>query len=265
MSKIELNTPLTIDEIDFRIQSVTTSGYATILAYKDARVDMNRLDAVYGVDQWKREHFLLGNKEFCRVSIWSDKLQQWVWKEDCGVESNTEKEKGETSDAFKRACFNLGIGRELYDYPRILIQLNQGEYEVQGQKAKAKIYLSQWKFESRFNDGKLTMLKCYDKSSTLRFHFEDGKTINVSKAQPPQQQVQPTQPEPIPQQPQQVALTISQDWLTAIGDIKDLKACNDFLTKNRETLKAQGNIGSYFNRTMQAKGYKYNKETNLFE
>ena len=87
------------------------------------------------------------------------------------------------------------------------------------------------------------------------FHINTDEDDIDNPDRKPQQQAQP----------QQVALTISQDWLTAIGDIKDLGACNDFLTKHRETLKAQGNVGSYFNRTMQAKGYKYNKETNLFE
>ena len=45
----------------------------------------------------------------------------WVWKSDCGTESNTEAQKGEASDSFKRACFNWGIGRELYTAPFIWI------------------------------------------------------------------------------------------------------------------------------------------------
>jgi hypothetical protein len=44
-----------------------------------------------------------------------------VWKSDCGVESNTEAQKGEASDSFKRACFNWGIGRELYTSPFIWV------------------------------------------------------------------------------------------------------------------------------------------------
>ena len=43
---------------------------------------------------------------------------QWVWKWDCGIESRADgdgnEKKGEASDAFKRAGFNIGIGRELY-------------------------------------------------------------------------------------------------------------------------------------------------------
>ena len=62
---LKLNTPLTIEEIDFRVQSINKGGYATILAYKDARVDMNRLDAVYGVGYWQRKHEVINGKEFC--------------------------------------------------------------------------------------------------------------------------------------------------------------------------------------------------------
>lgn len=123
-SEIRLNTPLRVDQIEFRVQSVNNGGYARILAYKNARVDMDRLDAVYGTGYWKREHKRIDGKEFCRVSVWNRELEQWVYVEDCGVPSNAEAQKGESSDAFKRACFNLGIGRELYAFPEISIKLN---------------------------------------------------------------------------------------------------------------------------------------------
>lgn len=52
-------------------------------------------------------------------------------KQDVGVESNTEKEKGQASDAFKRAGFNVGIGRELYSAPFTYVELNDGEWKVE--------------------------------------------------------------------------------------------------------------------------------------
>ena len=58
---------------------------------------------------------------YCGVAIYDEKKSQWTWKYDCGTESNTEKEKGEASDNFKRACVNWGIGRELYTSPNIRI------------------------------------------------------------------------------------------------------------------------------------------------
>jgi len=99
-----LKKPLSIEEIDFRIQSINNGKYATILAYKDARADMNRLDEVVGVLNWKREH-TRDNKN-CVVSIWCDTKNQWISKEDTGTESSAEKSKGLASDSFKRAGFN---------------------------------------------------------------------------------------------------------------------------------------------------------------
>jgi len=176
----KLKEPLEIKDIDFRIQSINAWGKATILAYKDARVDMNRLDDVVGAEYWKREHFD-GNTR-CRVSIWNDKINEWVCKEDVGTASMTEKEKGLASDSFKRACFNLGIGRELYDYPVIKIQLNKAiddtnpknsEYYVENNKGKPGFYLKlkEWVWHSQFTDGKLTFLMCRDYNQKVRFNW----------------------------------------------------------------------------------------------
>ncbi len=93
MSELKLNTPLTAQEVDFRIQSINKGGYATILVYKDARVDMKRLNDVYGIGFWQRKHELINGKEFCSVGIWNKDIGQWCWVQDCGTKSNTEAEK----------------------------------------------------------------------------------------------------------------------------------------------------------------------------
>ena len=85
--------PLKASEIDFRVQSINKGGYATILAYKDARVDMNRLDDVVGPMNWKREHKLVGQNLHCTVSIYNTDTKEWVGKEDVGIESSAEKTK----------------------------------------------------------------------------------------------------------------------------------------------------------------------------
>lgn len=113
--------PLHADEIQCRVDQVSQKGFS-ILLYKDARVDMALLDELVGPMNWKRKHERIGDKEFCTVSIRDKNTGEWVDKQDCGAESNYQKEKGETSDAFKRACTNWGIGRELYTAPRIWIQ-----------------------------------------------------------------------------------------------------------------------------------------------
>ena len=174
--EIKLNTPLTINEIDFRVQSVSKSGRATILAYKDARVDMNRLDAVYGVDGWQKKYDLIDGKLFCSVGVYSEKLKQWIWKQDVGTESNTEKEKGQASDAFKRASFNLGIGRELYDYPLIQIQLTDKEFDKVTGKTTWNFKLKEWKWGSEFDEnGVLVKLAAKDENGNLRFNWKKQK------------------------------------------------------------------------------------------
>ena len=109
---------LKADEIDCRISSVNQWG-VQLLLYKDARVDMNMLDEAFGTFGWQRKHELINGNLFCSVGIRDN--DQWIWKQDVGVESYTEKEKGQASDAFKRACFNIGIGRELYTAPPMFV------------------------------------------------------------------------------------------------------------------------------------------------
>jgi hypothetical protein len=110
---------LRADEIECRVAQAKENG-VSLLLYKDARCDQNILDETVGEFGWMRSH--TRDNANCVVSLWDEKKQQWISKEDTGTESNTEKEKGLASDSFKRACFNWGIGRELYTAPFIWIK-----------------------------------------------------------------------------------------------------------------------------------------------
>lgn len=112
-------------EIDCRLQTVTEQG-VSLLLYKDARVDQSILDETVGPLNWSRSHEMIGDRLYCTVSIYDPRTGQWVSKMDVGTESYTEKEKGQASDSFKRACFNWGIGRELYTAPFIWIPSGKG-------------------------------------------------------------------------------------------------------------------------------------------
>lgn len=116
----KLQEPLSKDDIEFRIGNVYKGGY-TILLYKTARVDTKRLNDVFGL-QWKRNHYIdtKGNV-VCVISIYNNDIKEWVSREDVGSESNTEKEKGAYSDAFKRSSTTFGVGSELYNAPFIWI------------------------------------------------------------------------------------------------------------------------------------------------
>ena len=106
------------NEIDCRISQITEKGIVLLL-YKDARVDQDILDETVGAKNWQRKH--TRDNANCIVEIWDENKKQWIAKEDTGKESFTEAEKGLASDSFKRACFNWGIGRELYTTPFIWI------------------------------------------------------------------------------------------------------------------------------------------------
>lgn len=101
------------EEIEIRVQQVTEKG-AQLLLYKDSRCDKRILDETFGIFGWENRYEEIKGNLFCTISIYDDEKQQWIDKCDCGTESFSEKEKGEASDAFKRAGFNVGIGRELY-------------------------------------------------------------------------------------------------------------------------------------------------------
>ena len=118
---------LKADEIECRVGTVSEGKGVSLLMYKNARVDMQLLDEVVGAENWKRSHEVVNGNLFCTVSIRTDN-GEWVSKQDVGTESNTEKEKGQASDAFKRACFNWGIGRELYTCPFVWVSLNADEW-----------------------------------------------------------------------------------------------------------------------------------------
>ena len=113
---------VTAQEVDVRIQSIDYYS-VKLLLYKDARVDQNILDETVGELNWQKAYSR--DNQNCTVSIWDTEKKQWISKEDTGTESYTEKEKGQASDSFKRACFNWGIGRELYTSPFIWVSADK--------------------------------------------------------------------------------------------------------------------------------------------
>ncbi len=131
---------LTADEIECRVGQCKSNGL-TLLLYKDARVDMNILDETVGSTNWQNRFYEYKGILFCSLGINSnyDKPElgdRWIWKDDAGVESNTEAEKGNASDARKRAGVAFGIGRELYTAPFIWIPAEKCNIEQGGNRYK---------------------------------------------------------------------------------------------------------------------------------
>lgn len=132
---------LRAEEIECRAGVVNEKGMS-ILLFKDARVDQKILDEVFTPFGWKRSHQVLEGNLYCTVEIWDTEKQQWIAKQDVGTMSYSEKEKGQASDSFKRACFNWGIGRELYTAPFIWIPAEKAKIKQKGDK---------WYSEERFH------------------------------------------------------------------------------------------------------------------
>lgn len=148
------------DEIEVRVGTVGAKG-VTMLLYKNARVDRQILDETFGQLNWQDRYSEHKGNLFCSIGVYDADKKEWVWKEDCGTESMTEKEKGEASDAFKRAGFRWGIGIELYSSPFIFMQVatvpdayNKGKYKLNNPAELRGIYVA----EIKTVKGKITAL-----------------------------------------------------------------------------------------------------------
>lgn len=183
MCEIKLLEP---SDIEVRAQQVSEKG-AVLLLYKNARVDMAILDEKFGMFGWQREHLFKDGKNYCRVSIWDGENKQWVTKEDIGTESNTEKEKGEASDAFKRACVNIGIGRELYTAPFIWVRLDPGEVYKNEKSGKCQIKAGiHFDVKRIAYDQKRTIseLEIVDQNGNVRYSYPRSNVQSKAQAQP---------------------------------------------------------------------------------
>ena len=174
-------------EIEVRVgQAIKTASWqgVSLLLYKNARVDMDILDETVETDKWQRTHKEIKGNLYCAVGI-KNESGEWVWKDDCGTESNTEKEKGEASDAFKRACVNWGIGRELYSAPDIIASC---ELDAAGKKPKTRteFYVSEIGYD---DNRKINLLKIGAKTKT-----EDKIVFTFNSNSPKNDKPQPEKP-----------------------------------------------------------------------
>lgn len=145
---------LKADEIECRVAQVSANG-CSLLLYKTARVDRAILDELYG-NRWQNDFKVIDGKMYGGIGIYDSELKEWLWRWDCGTESNTEQEKGQASDCFKRAGFKWGIGIELYSAPFIW-------YSCKTQK----------------NDkGKWELADKYTKFEVLEIKYSDNGNIN---------------------------------------------------------------------------------------
>lgn len=205
--KIKSIPLLNPEDIEIRIGQVDQykSSYITLLLYKNARIDMQILDDVFGIFGWNRGHKEIKGNLFCVVGLWDDDNKQWVYKEDVGTESNTEAEKGEASDSFKRACVNVGIGRELYSAPKIYINppAVKIEEDTKGKKiCKDKFVVTEIAYTDDRKIKKLVIAKeQYNKRTTV-FEWESfaNSQPRVNTTEKPSGSTAPKVNTPTPQE-----------------------------------------------------------------
>ncbi len=224
---------LRADEIECRIGQVFKAKQAiSLLLYKDARCDMALLDEVVGTENWQREHYECKGNLYCRVGIKTE--SGWVWKSDCGTESNTEAVKGESSDSFKRACVNWGIGRELYTAPFIYVELTDKEWNNGAPRVKFDVAPMGIGYDDA---GNIVFLEIVDAKGNVRFSM--GEMVKLTKSQKKDDQL--------------FDMITEEDRLLALSPeeaILEVEKC-----ESRKALNA-------IHKVLKAKYYKYGSQEN---
>ena len=170
------------NEIEIRVQQATEKG-VQLLLYKDSRCDKRILDETFGINGWKNKYEEIKGNLFCTISIWDDEKKQWIDKCDCGIESNGSdgnEKKGEASDSFKRAGFNVGIGRELYTrlfyFANVPTKKNEkGKWELANKFEKFEVS----EITTNEETEKIEKIKIVDSSGKVVFSYP--KTTTATK------------------------------------------------------------------------------------
>ena len=185
---------LRADEIDARVGTAKANG-VSLLLYKDARCDQNILDETVGPYNWQRRHSR--DNANCIVSLWDEEKKQWISKEDTGTESKTEAEKGLASDSFKRACFNWGIGRELYSAPFIWINGKGDDLKYD------KFTVTEIGYD---NNREINKLQIVNKAGLVVFKLNAGSSYIPPKEEAPEDAIKPDEKVEAP------AWTLGKAW-----------------------------------------------------
>ena len=175
-------------EIECRVGTISENGLSLLL-YKDARADQKILDEAFGCFGWKRSHQSIDGRLYCTVEVWDGKKKEWIGKQDVGTAGSAEKEKGQASDSFKRACVSLGIGRELYTAPFIWI----GAGKVRIEKKPDGRFYTQDKFtvsDISYNEENraITGLVIVNRNGNKVYELKAGKADDAAVSDPPKRQ-----------------------------------------------------------------------------
>lgn len=176
---------LKADEIEVKVKQVKENG-SVFLLYKTARTDMDLLDETVGPMNWQSNYKVVNDNLYAGIGIRDKSNDTWVWKEDCGIESRPDgdgnEKKGEASDAFKRAGFKWGIGRELYTSPFIWISSDVLPTAPAGNVYKLKGFPKLEVSKIEYIDRKISLLELVDENGRTVYTFPKGNKTPVKVA-----------------------------------------------------------------------------------
>ncbi|MDE7176334.1 MAG: hypothetical protein K2O59_00795 [Lachnospiraceae bacterium] len=228
---------LKAEEIECRVSMVKENGLSLLL-YKDARVDQKILDETFGAFGWMRSHQCIEGNLYCTVAIYDEEKKTWVSKQDVGTTSYSEKEKGQASDSFKRACFNWGIGRELYTAPFIWVQGNLANIQKKGDKLYCNDHFKVASIE--YNENReITSLVIVNSKGECVYTMQSGKSPEAGSKKQPKRKVQ------------EKALT--RDQMTALQVELDRTGVTVAAVQERYQIKQMETMGeTMYKRVMEA-------------
>lgn len=142
-----LGAPFPPKDVSFRIQTTPKDGQtrALVVAYVDARAVADRLDEICGKEGWSFDWqpILTGTVDGKPAVLAAKGILTigGVSKSDVGDAGDTEPTKASVSDSLKRAAVLWGIGRYLYDMPRMYaetVKHGRSTYLADGEEARLR-------------------------------------------------------------------------------------------------------------------------------
>ena len=229
---------LRADEIECRVAQVSSKG-CSLLLYKTARVDRAILDEEFGTMNWQNDFKVIDGKMYGGIAVRDESSPSWVWKWDCGTESNTEAEKGQASDCFKRAGFKWGIGVELYTAPFIWLNV---EVKQEGSKWKLANPFTKYSVKSiDYNNDCISDLVIVDDKGNAVYSM--GKKVTKTTHKTEEKVVEPVE------KTETNSNDIVAIGLRASNNMKELLAVYN---ENKAQIEADPNLKSIFKEVKKA-------------
>ena len=230
MKELKFRT-LTANEIECRVGNVAKDekGFFLLL-YKNARVDANILDETVGAFNWQSKYYQVKNTMVCSVGIYNEEKQEWVWKDNGGDDdTQMEQVKAELSDAFKRACFNWGLGRELYYSPKIWVNATSDNTKY------SRYVVKQIEYDTKKRITRLVIIN--DKTKEVVFLYGDKEKVaqNGEKAPKNASQDQSETKGSIDKQD----LKLIQAYISAFDSEERRKSFYDWLDQKFNTMNVE--------------------------